>query len=93
LFHESLESGVNGYLLKDKAATDIIAAMRTVLRGDTYICPTMSTHLVRRLKSSAKISQRVPGLQDLTATERSILKLIATGKTSPGSNRCVSSAG
>jgi DNA-binding NarL/FixJ family response regulator len=35
-------AGVAGFVLKRSAATDLIPAVREVLRGGTYVCPALA---------------------------------------------------
>jgi len=41
-FHKAQEIGVNGYVLKEEADTDLNSAIKTILRGETYISPLLS---------------------------------------------------
>ena len=81
-FNEALELGAKGYVLKDSAVTDIVAAIKAVAAGQHYISPQLSSYLLKRSKSVAELNARKPGLEDLTPTERRILKLIAQDKSS-----------
>ena len=82
LFRAALDLGAKGYVLKDSAVTDIVAAIKAVAAGQPYISPQLSSYLLKRSKSVAELNARKPGLEDLTPTERRILKLIAEDKTS-----------
>lgn len=81
-FNEALDLGVKGYLLKDSAVTDILACIRAVTAGQHYITPAISAYLLNRQARHAALSKQRPGLNDLTPTERRVLKLIAENKTS-----------
>jgi DNA-binding NarL/FixJ family response regulator len=52
--------------------------LKAVIAGQTYISPTLSSYLIKR----AKISSPVSTLDQLSPTERQILKLLAEYKTS-----------
>ncbi len=80
LFNRALEVGVKGYVLKDSATTDIASAIKAVASGQYYTSPAMSGYLVKRRSSKQPAGK--PGIQDLTPTERRILKLLADYKTS-----------
>jgi DNA-binding NarL/FixJ family response regulator len=82
LFQAALDLGAKGYVLKDSAVTDIVAAIKAVAAGQPYISPQLSAYLLKRRQSVAALNARKPGLEDLTPTERRILKLIAEDKTS-----------
>jgi DNA-binding NarL/FixJ family response regulator len=40
-----LKAGVAGVVLKRTAATDLLPAVKAVLRGDAYVCPALSGQL------------------------------------------------
>ena len=42
LLNEALDAGVTGYVLKDNAAVDVLASLRTVAAGGIYLSPAMS---------------------------------------------------
>ena len=79
-FNEAVALGAKGYVLKDSAVTDIVAAIRAVASGQNYVSPEMTAFLFQQ-KRNANPSQRSQ-LEDLTPTERQIVKLIADYKTS-----------
>ena len=81
-FNAALDQGANGYVLKDSAATDIIAGIKTVADGQNFISPQLSTYLLNRRSKVASLKQEKPGLDNLTPTERQVLRLIAANKTS-----------
>jgi DNA-binding NarL/FixJ family response regulator len=78
----ALDLGVQGYVVKDSAATEIVDCIRAVAAGQEYISPTLSSFLIRRGRSAAALADEKPALAQLTPTERRVLKLIAEGQTS-----------
>jgi DNA-binding NarL/FixJ family response regulator len=78
----ALDAGVRGYVLKDNAATEIVECIRSVAGGGEYISPTLSSFLIRRRTRAAGLAGQKPEIEQLTATERRILKLVADGLTS-----------
>ncbi|MBI3422188.1 MAG: response regulator transcription factor [Acidobacteria bacterium] len=82
MFNEALDLGALGYVLKDSATTDIVAAIRAAAAGQPYISPAISAFLFNRATRAAALAQQHPSLNDLTPTERRVLKLIAANKTS-----------
>jgi DNA-binding NarL/FixJ family response regulator len=82
-FAEALRLGTKGYVLKDSAVTDILSSVRAVAAGEHFTSPALTSYLVKqRQASTAPRRAHAPGLDDLTATERRILALIADYKTS-----------
>jgi DNA-binding NarL/FixJ family response regulator len=81
-FQAAMDIGSRGYLLKDTALTEIVRALRAVAAGEHYVTPSLSAHLVHRAHRARAFAERQPGLDDLTATERRILSMVALGKSS-----------
>jgi DNA-binding NarL/FixJ family response regulator len=82
MFNEALDLGALGYVLKESAISDIVAAVKMVARGQHYLSPAISGFLVRRGQRAASLQREKPGLSSLTQSEIRILKLIAEDKTS-----------
>jgi DNA-binding NarL/FixJ family response regulator len=76
---QALRSGAAGYLLKDAGTAELELALNAVARGETYLSPAVSKHVV------ADYVRRVGGeprtLELLTPRQREILQLIAEGQT------------
>ena len=76
---QALRAGAVGYLLKDAELAELALALTAVTRGETYLSPPISKHLIR------EYVQRVGGeettLERLTPRQREILQLIAEGYT------------
>jgi DNA-binding NarL/FixJ family response regulator len=81
-FNAALDQGAKGYVLKDSAATDIIASIKMVAAGKNFISPQLSTYLLGRRARAASLLEQKPSLSKLTPTERQVLRLIAANKTS-----------
>lgn len=82
IFNEAMNIGVQGYVVKDSAVTDIVASIRAAAAGRPFISPALSSYLLNRTQRNARLTQEKPGLQHLTPTERRILKLLSENKTS-----------
>lgn len=41
----ALRAGADGYITKDNAATEVTAAIRQIIRGARYVCPTVAQRL------------------------------------------------
>lgn len=80
-FNKAMSLGVQGYVLKENAATEIIACMAAVAAGAPYISPSLSGYLLKRHERAQALTGTTPGLNDLTMAERRILKRIADKKT------------
>lgn len=73
---EALRAGVKGYVLKNQAATDLVAAIEQVGRGGVYLSPNIS-----RAVMEAYLSQTAPEGDLLTARERQVLQMVGEGKS------------
>jgi DNA-binding NarL/FixJ family response regulator len=81
-FNEALDLGAQGYVLKDSAASDIVTGIKAVAAGEHFTSPAMTSYLVNRSRRAADFRRGKPTLNDLTPTERQVLRLIADYKTS-----------
>ncbi|HKE23394.1 MAG TPA: response regulator transcription factor [Bryobacteraceae bacterium] len=80
--NEALEAGISGYVLKDSAASEVVASIRSVVAGCPYLSPAISSHLVGRWRRTQVLSRSQPAAGALTPAERRIMLLIAEYKTS-----------
>ncbi len=78
---EGMEVGASGYVLKDSPATQLVSAMRDVIRGGSYLSPRMLSQLVDDFRSRIKSANRLPRFATLTAREREVLKMLAEGNS------------
>jgi len=82
ILHRALDLGIAGYVLKDGAIAEIVNAIRAVAGGRNFISPELSTYLLNRANRASRLTESKPTINDLTPTERTILKMIAAEKTS-----------
>jgi len=78
-FNEAMDLGVMGYVSKESAVDDLVAAIGTVVKGKHYISPALMDLMVGRC---ARPASKGRALDPLSPAERKILKLIADSKTS-----------
>ncbi len=76
---EAFEAGASGYLLKRSAASELIGAIHTVVRGQSYLTPLV--FLDDQLPLEYASRNQVPILKHLTPRQREVLQLIAEGKS------------
>jgi DNA-binding NarL/FixJ family response regulator len=81
--HAALRIGVDAYLLKDATPDELLFAIRSVAQGKKYISPDVSGHLVSGFlhPEQSKLQAESSRLSLLTTRERSVLQLIAEGRT------------
>ncbi|HTY23644.1 MAG TPA: response regulator transcription factor [Desulfomonilaceae bacterium] len=75
----SFQAGSDGYVLKDASHHELTSAIKTVLKGKTYLCPAVSAVVLDRYLDGKKSLKRESSWNTLTAREREVLKLIAEG--------------
>lgn len=80
--HAALDLGVKGYVLKDSAIVEIVSCIKAVIAGQEYVSPSLTSYLIRRGSRAAALVEERPALEQLTPTERRVLKLVADGQTS-----------
>jgi DNA-binding NarL/FixJ family response regulator len=76
LILRAIDAGCSGYLTKDRAASEVASAVRTVAAGEALMSPTQMARLLPRLPKS----NRGVG-SDLTEHEHTVLTLLARGAT------------
>jgi two-component system response regulator NreC len=79
----ALAAGASGYLLKRAVDAELLAAIRAVHRGGTYVDPRLADVLVQGVlgKSGRKARPKQPA-NILSGREHQVLKLVAQGYSS-----------
>lgn len=76
---QALRAGAAGYVLKDADPAELELAIRAVARGEHYLGPAISRHVIQ---GYIERFDDLPGpLEQLTPRQREILQLIAEGRT------------
>ena len=74
-----VRAGASGYLVKDSAATELLAAVRAVAAGQAYFGPHASRVLAEQYRRPAGAPEDPYG--SLTPREREVFHLVVDGKT------------
>jgi DNA-binding NarL/FixJ family response regulator len=82
LFNEAIDLGAKGFVLKDSALTDIIECIKAVAASKHYTSHALTSFLINRSRRAIQLTEQQPTINDLTPTERRVLKLIAENLTS-----------
>jgi two-component system, NarL family, response regulator NreC len=82
---ECMEIGVDGYVLKESPADQLLTAIREVYRGGSYLSARLLTRLVADIRTHGR-NAAYDGLcrtrfGNLTKREHEILKMLAEGKS------------
>ena len=74
----AFEVGASGYVIKNSASHELIAAIHAVMRGKTYVTPEIAGELIQTYKTFES-GQKVFN-QNLTDLQKEILQLITEGR-------------
>jgi DNA-binding NarL/FixJ family response regulator len=78
----ALEAGAAGFVLKDAAAEDLIAAVRAVAGGAAWFDPAVAPRILERYRRHvAPAGRQAARLKLLSEREREVLRLMARGAT------------
>ena len=78
--YEALRAGASGFLLKDVPPEQLAAGIRVVAAGEALLAPSITRRLIQEFAQAAPPSpEPPPGLDELTARELEVFKLIARG--------------
>jgi DNA-binding NarL/FixJ family response regulator len=78
--YEALRAGASGFLLKDVPPEQLAAGIRVVAQGDALLAPSITRRLIEEFAASSPAAATPPkGLDELTARELEVFKLIARG--------------
>jgi len=75
----ALRAGASGFLVKDMALDDILAAIRVVAAGDAMIAPGVTRRLIGQFTSEPRPGRAARELTGITDREREVLRLVALG--------------
>jgi two-component system response regulator NreC len=73
----AFDAGARGYVLKEAADSEVVAAVRAVAAGEQYVHPALGAKLV----AAAAEERRRADADPLSDREREILRLLALGHT------------
>src|SRR5215813_268663 len=73
---DAMRAGASGFIVKHAAGRELIAAIRTVVRGERYIAPQLASNVLAAL-AEGRTSEGGP----LTTRQREVVSLIAEGRT------------
>ena len=76
---EGLRAGAAGFLVKDTDPAELIRAIHVVAAGEALLSPKITLRLISEFASRSRRVRRTPGLDTLTAREREVVTLIASG--------------
>ena len=77
MIQSAVALGVDGYVLKNARKSEILDAIRAVIRGGSYFSPTVAREIVAQIRDPRPATEQPFSV--LSAREREVLHLIAEG--------------
>ncbi|MFC0843858.1 response regulator [Streptomyces noboritoensis] len=79
----ALRAGASGFMLKDMALDDILAAVRVVAAGDALIAPGVTRRLIAEFAGRPESTPTRPPrlVEGITEREREVLALVGRGRS------------
>ena len=79
LLFEGLSAGARGYLLKDIGLEELLAAIREIARGGSYVKPAVTERLLQAVRKREDVLRSEQPQMPLTERETHVLRLLASG--------------
>jgi DNA-binding NarL/FixJ family response regulator len=78
--YDALRAGASGFLLKDVPPEQLADGIRVVAGGDALLAPSITRRLIQEFaQAGPSTAAPPPGLDELTARELEVFKLVARG--------------
>ena len=81
IFFKALEVGASGYFVKGGSSGELVSALESVARGDTYLHPSVAKKIVGQYLRGLKQGGNQENYIGLSDREREVLKLLADGRS------------
>ena len=80
---ESIQAGADGYLTKDRAAEDVVTAVRAAHAGETLLPRSVIVEIARRVAVARERGDERRVVEPLTPRELEILRALTEGMSTP----------
>jgi len=77
----ALRAGANGYVMKQEAASTVVKAVRTVLKGELYVSEMIASRMLRDFLDNKGSAKARYGVDQLSDRELEVFELMGRGKT------------
>jgi DNA-binding NarL/FixJ family response regulator len=77
---QAFRVGVSGYVLKQSVGSELVQAIREVMKGRTFVSPMVTQSLVDQAVNPPGTSDSNGFAQSLSSRQREVLQLVAEGK-------------
>lgn len=78
---QALKAGAKGYVLKGVGSRELVAIVRELNRGQSYVSPALAARILNAMRSDGTPKRVANPIEDLSRREEDILKLVAEGKS------------
>jgi DNA-binding NarL/FixJ family response regulator len=79
---QSLKAGARGYLLKESAGMELVAAVRAAYAGRRYLSQKIEETMIDNYVHQRELTEAKSPLARLSPREREVLKIVVEGKSS-----------
>lgn len=76
----ALRAGAKGYITKNEASTEVIKAIRCVMKGEIYASQQMTARLLERM-TQKRTPPELAGIETLADRELEVFQMLGRGKT------------
>ena len=80
---ESIQAGADGYLTKDRAADDVVQAVRAAYAGETLLPRSVIVEIARRVAAARSSGDDRTMIEPLTPRELEVLRALTDGLSTP----------
>ncbi len=80
---ESIQAGADGYMTKDRAAEEVVAAVRAAHAGETLLPRSVIIEIARRVAAARERGDERRVVEPLTPRELEILRALTEGMSTP----------
>lgn len=80
---ESIQAGADGYLTKDRAADDVVQAVRAAYAGETLLPRSVIVEIARRVAVARERTDDRRLIEPLTPRELEVLRALTDGLSTP----------
>ena len=80
---ESIQAGADGYLTKDRAADDVVQAVRAAYAGETLLPRSVILEIARRVAAAKERGDDRKMIEPLTPRELEVLRALTDGLSTP----------
>ena len=77
----ALRAGANGFILKDSSAEDLVAAVRAIAQGGSWLDPAVTARVLTRFRESTDVATHGAHETLLTSREQEVLQSMGCGMT------------